>query len=341
MANAAPSYVQIHPSYMMPEIIIQNQQPSGAFDILADEEPLVRLSDSDLAVYMNRLDIRTQVAGGQSAYNLLPSVSLEMQQISTPTYLLAVRADYDHHDTASWAQRNVSLVEAQRLGMRQAMFQQMRNALLYGMNPANGEGIMNTSGTTSMSLPADSNGHTTITTYDNGQLGTFILTQLAAIKGRCMQMGIPVRVAILTTQRVLEAIQYAGIVQLTQFQRAGGGVESIAGMVSSVAQDWNHDVVTWSADDTLIGQGAGGTDVIIITVPEIKRPSGGRINTNEFARLSTGFSGCNVMLTDMAAPREIPTPIPGGAIDILMEQRITSGWGVRPEATTIISAAYQ
>jgi len=43
----------------------------------------------------------------------------------------------------------------------------------------------------------------------------------------------------------------------------------------------------------------------------------------------------------MPAPREIPTPLAGGAIDVLSEWRISSGWGVRPEAITILSAAYQ
>jgi hypothetical protein len=42
----------------------------------------------------------------------------------------------------------------------------------------------------------------------------------------------------------------------------------------------------------------------------------------------------------MAAPRELPCPLPGGAIDITSELRATSGWAVRPEALTIISAGY-
>ena len=47
------------------------------------------------------------------------------------------------------------------------------------------------------------------------------------------------------------------------------------------------------------------------------------------------------MYMDMAAPREIPTPLAGGAIDVVFEQRATSGWGIRPEAITVISMQYQ
>jgi hypothetical protein len=42
----------------------------------------------------------------------------------------------------------------------------------------------------------------------------------------------------------------------------------------------------------------------------------------------------------MAAPREIPTPLPGGAMDVLSEMRMTSGWAPRPEAVTVISMTF-
>src|SRR5208283_541653 len=140
------------------------------------------LSDGDLVVYINRIDLRTKMAAGQMAYNSLPSVSVALSQISTPTYLYRVRAEYDHHDTAAMSRRGVSIVEAQRLGMRQGHFQLMRSALLYGLNPAAGEGLLNANGATTIPLPADSNGNDTVTTYDNGQMAFFILSQLSAMK---------------------------------------------------------------------------------------------------------------------------------------------------------------
>jgi len=76
-------------------------------------------------------------------------------------------------------------------------------------------------------------------------------------------------------------------------------------------------------------------------MPEIEKPQGSKINTNEFARLSPGLEACTMQLCDMAAPREIPTPLPGGAIDVLSEMRVTSGWAIRPESCTTISMQYQ
>ncbi len=340
MANIAASFTIVNPSYIDPGILLPYSQASGAFDTLADGQPLTRLSDGDLYAYIKRIDVRTKVAAGASAYNSLPSISTTLSMISTPSYLLRVRGEYDHHDTAAMGRWGVSIVEAQRLGMRQGHFQLARQALLYGFNPANGEGLVNTQGATAVNLPADTNGNTTVVTYDNGQMATFIIGQIQAIKSRTNQLGIGRKFTILGPQRVLGQMEYQNIVQLTQYQRQGAGSTSTAGVVKDVL-DWNGDEISWVYDDTLIGKGAGGVDAVIINMPEIEKPQGSKINTNEFAKLAPGIEACALMYCDMAAPKEIPTPLPGGAIDVLSEWRITSGWGIRPEALTIVSMQFQ
>jgi hypothetical protein len=341
MATVAPSFVQVHPNFTMPEIVLQYNQASGAFDLLASGNPLVRLGEGDKYVYIKAMDIRTKVAAGQSASNNLPSVSITPRMISTPTYLIRTRAEYDHHDTAAFGQWGASLPEAQRLGMRQGIFQQTRNALLYGFNATNGEGLLNTNGATAVSLPADTYGNTTVLTYDNGQMAQFLLTQVQAIKTRMMQMGMPAQVTIIGPQRTLGVMEYQGIVQLVQFQRQGAGSETTKGTLENILERNNDDLI-WNYDDTLIGKGAGGTDAVLIVVPEVKKPKvNDRVNTNVWAELRPGLEATVLQLCDMAAPREIPTPLAGGAIDVLSEMRVTSGWAPRPEAVTIVSMQYQ
>jgi hypothetical protein len=341
MSTIAPSFVTVNPSYVEPGILLPYSQASGAFETIAEAQPLPRLSDGDLYVYMKRLELRTRVQSGQTAGNQLPSISTTPSMISTPTYLLRVRAEYDHHDTAAMGNWGINIVEAQRLGMRQGHFQLCRSALLYGFSPANGEGLLNTVGATAVNLPNDSNGNFTVVTYDNGQMGVVLLTQLSALKSRTNQLGIGHKFVILGPQRVLSAFEYQNIVQLTQFQTAGAGSASTAGLVKEVAA-MNDDEIVWVYDDTLQGKGAGGNDAILIVMPEVTKPKGSnRINTNEFAKLAPGIEACTLQYCDMAAPNEIPTPLPGGAIDVLSEWRITSGWGVRPEAITILSMQYQ
>ena len=340
MANISPAFVQVHPSYMMPDTLMPYSQASGAFDLLASGAPLIRLSDGDLYAYIKRIDVRTRMAAGQSAYNQLPGVNFALGQISAPTYLVRVRAEYDHHDTAAMARWGISIVDAHRLGMRQGAFQLMRNALLYGFNPSNGEGLLNASGATAITLPADSAGNTTVVTYDNGQMAFFLISQISAIKTRTNQLGIGRRFVVIGPQRTLGAMEYQNIVQLTSYQRVGAGSTSTAGVVKDVLE-MNDDDITWGYDDTLIGKGAGGNDAVIIVMPEVEQPAGARINTNEFAKLTPSLDACTLMLADMAAPREIPVPLAGGAIDIVAEQRCTSGWAVRPEAVTIVTMQYQ
>lgn len=338
MSNLFPSYVTVNPSLILPEILMQYTQASGAFDLLYTGDPMVRLGEGDQYVYVKKLELRTKVAAGQAAYNSLPSATLVASMVSTPTYLVRTRAEYDHHDTAAAGNWGVSLPEAQRLGMRQGVFQQMRNALLYGFQPSQGEGLLNTNGATAVNLPADSNGNTTVVTYDNGQMAFFILGVISAIKTRTMSLGQPARITVTGPQRILGAWEYQGIVQLTQFQRTGAGTANIA---DTIKMNAGEDTVEFTYDDTLIGKGAGGNDAVVVVVPEVKPNRVNRVNTNEFANLTPGLGATTVQLCDMAAPREIPTPLPGGAIDVLSELRITSGWGLRPEAITIISMQYQ
>ncbi|MDE2102506.1 MAG: DUF2184 domain-containing protein [Patescibacteria group bacterium] len=341
MANITPAFTVVNPSYTMPDTILPYSQASGAFETLAASEPLPRLSDGDLYAYIKRVDVRTRAAAGQSAYNNLPGVSTALSQISTPTYLLRVRAEYDHHDTAAYGRWGLSIVEAQRLGMRQAHFQLARTALLYGMNPANGEGLLNANGATATTLPPDTNGNTTVVTYDNGQMAFFLAAQVSAIKTRTNQLGIGRKFVFLGPQRTFGAMEYQNVVQLVQYQRPGAGSTSTAGVVKEILMS-NGDTVIWAYDDTLIGKGANGTDAVIVIMPEVEKPyANEKINTNEFAKLAPGLDACSLMLCDMVAPREIPTPLPGGAIDVLSEWRITSGWGVRPEAIQIVSMQYQ
>ena len=335
--NIAPSFVMVHPNYTEPGIILPYAQASGAFDLLAGGEPKVSLAEGDLYVYMKRVDLRTKIAGGQSAYNQLPSVSTTFGMISTPTYLVRVRGEYDHHDAAAVGRWGASIQSLQQLGMRQAHFQLYRNALLYGFAPANGEGLLNTVGATAVSLPPDSNGNDTIASYDSGEMAIFFLSLVADLKTRTNQLGIGRPIVIVGPQRALSGFSYQGIVELTQFQRPGAGSQSAAGMIGEVLGA-NSDTLIWTYDDTLKGKGAAGADAILIVMPEVEKPQGKTFNTNEFAKMAPGIDANTLMYMEQAAPRELPTPLPGGAIDTVSENRITSGWGVRPEAVTILSA---
>lgn len=339
MAGSPGAFVMVTPNAFIPEMIMPYAQVSGAFETLADGQPLQRLNDDAVVAYIRRMDVRTRASAAQSAPNQLPTVAMALSMISAPTYLQRVRAEWDYHDVDAWNRHGVDLQRANTLAMRQSHFQLARNALLYGFNPLNGEGLLNTNGAYATSLPADSNGNTTVATYDNGEMAFFLASLVNAVKTRTYQLGRGRKFVVLGPQRILGAFEYQGIVSLIQYQRKGSGTANVKEVLQQILAD-NDDELVWVYDDTLIGKGAGGTDAVLIIMPEVESPSGSKINTNEFAKLSPGLDACTLQLCDMAAPKEIPSPLAGGATDVISEWRLTSGWGVRPEAITIASMQY-
>lgn len=340
MASIFPAFAQVHPSFEEPDILLQYGQVSGAFDLLAGKNPRTKIASEDQYVYIKGLRLRTSVETGQGVGNNLPSASIVPFQIETPTYWLRSRTEYDHHDTASAGRWGVGLPNAMRLAGQQGINQQLRNLLLYGRLPSNGEGLVNTIGATATSLPPDSNNNDTIVTYDSGQMGFFLLSLISSIKTRMFQMGQISRIVVCGPQRVLQQWEYVGIVQLTQFQRQGAGSATTGNLVQDILTA-NGDKIDWSYDDTLIGKGAGGLDAVVFTIPEIIKPKGPGINTAVFNNVEPGLDACVIQYMDKTAPTEITMPLSGGAVDTVFELKATSGWAPRPEAVTVLSVQYQ
>lgn len=341
MANYFPAQARVSPSFAEPELIITYAQPSGAFEALQGGKPRVKIGSEDLYVYINGLDLRTEAFTAQAASNFLPSSTLVGTYGSTATYLIRTRSVWDHHDIAAAAQYAVSLPAAQDLASRQGIFQQMRSMLLYGYNPSNGEGLLNAPNAVAVTLPADSYGNTTVSTYDNGQMALFILSQIVALKTAMFQSGANIKnkIRIISPQRVFLQMSYANVVQVTSYQRPGAGTSTTGQVIQDVAKEMG-DEVEWYYDDTLIGKGAGGSDAVILTIPEIEVPDIGGINTNAFGHVQSSMKAVNVMYADMAAPMKIPTPTPDGAITEVQEIRCSSGWNLRPQGLVIISCPH-
>jgi len=335
----APSKVNLLPSRTLPGVVLQYQQLSGFARLLAGGNLRVILDKFDKAAYVNYMDINTKVAISQNVVNQLPSVDIKLKQAQTATYMAQIQAAWSDWDVGSASIWNVSLIEAQRLGMRQGIYQQIRNGALYGNNPLNGEGLLNTVGATVVgSLPADPFGNTTLTTSDNGWVWQYLTNAIVNVKVRTNQMGRPSRITICGPQRVLSYWEY-NVVTLTQYQRPGAGVSTIKEAVNNIVE-LNGDTVEWVYDDTLIGKGANGYDAVLIALPEIEKPGGYEIDTNEFAKVQPGIADTIVQLCDVTAPVEKYAPIAQDSTSLIMQMLLTSGWVIRPECLTIQSVQY-
>ena len=341
MGIQANAYALIHPSYEEPELLIQLSQASGFPETLAEGKLRIRLGEDDLLVYMKQINIRTKMASGTMGANELPGVDISTKMLQVPTYMFKVRSVYDHHDVRSAGNWGFSAVDGYRLGMRQGNFQLARDACLFGMNPQNGEGIVNAPGATSINLPPDQYGNDSVLTYDNGDMAFFMGQQVQIIKTRTLQLGKGRNFTFLGPQRTLGPFEY-NIVQLTQFQRPGAGSESTRGVVEAILTK-NGDRLVWAYDDTLEGAGPGGTDIVIMIMTEVEPLKGDNtIDTNAFANgIAPNNPVCSTQYADMAAPREIMSPMAGGKTDFMMEWRVTPGWVPRPPALTLVYMPYQ
>jgi hypothetical protein len=328
----------VSPHHYEPGLIITQSQASGYQDTLAGGALRNQLGPIDKAIYANVLDVRTQVAANQATANVLPGVSLTGSIIQAGTYTIRQRNEYSEFDVLEAGQYNVALPMAYRYGHRQGAFQFTRNAGLYGVNAANSEGLLNTPGATTVNLPPDSFGNTTLSTYDAGQLAIWFNGVIAAGLTRMYLAGTPMRVVILGPQQDLLFMQNQGIVQLTSFQRPGAGTASTAQEITTVNKEFGY-TIEWAFDDTLIGQGGGGTDAIVVAFPELNVPTMKGINTNEFAMVAPNISGNILQYSDVSAPVEVITPIPEG-LNMTSTMRVSAGWVVRPQAITIASVPH-
>lgn len=341
MSAFAPAITTVSPSKMLPEIVMQYSMASGAFDVLAGGAPAINIGSNDLVVYQRFLRATTQAHVGQSLPGQLPSASIVPSYDQMMTYRISTRSQYSYLDTEAASAWGYVLNNGLQLANRQGHAQTLRNMLLYGVKASNNEGITNSPNAVTINLGSDSQGDDSYTTWDAGELAKFVLGLIANQKTRMMLLGQTLTTVILCPQRFMKALEWTGIVELTSYQRPGGGTQTVGGLIQTIAGDASGDDVIFCQDDTLIGKGAGGTDLIVVTNPELVVPEARQdINTNIFATLMPNQQAVNVMFCDVAAPTEIPSPMPDGGVTTLYTERATPGWNFRPEGLTLLSAKY-
>lgn len=339
MSGFAPSLTRIDPSMVMPDIVMQHSMASGAFDILPGGAPTVKIGSGDLVVYQKYMRMTSQAFVGQSLPGQLVSSSVTGGYDQMMTWRISTRSQYSYLDTDAASRWGYSLTEALRLANRQGHAQQLRNMLLYGVHASNNEGVTNSPNALTVNLGYDSQGNDGYRTWDNGELAIFMLDLISTQKTKMMLLGQPLCTVVLSPQRFIQSLAWTGVVQLTSYQRPGAGSATIAEMIVGIAEGVNGDKIVFCQDDTLIGKGAGGTDLIVITNPELTVPDAHKsINTNIFATLTPNQQAVNMMFTDVAAPTEIPSPMPDGGVTTLYTERATPGWNLRPEGLTLLSA---
>lgn len=347
MGLLAPARFTVNPSFTSPRALVSQSVRSGFMHLFPNGRPDVKLTEGAKAVYVPIYDIRTLAKGAQTGVNELPSVQINASLISTPVYEQKIRVVYSREDLNAAASWQLSLANAYSLAMRQGHFQLLRDIALFGFNPQSGEGLLNSaSGTVSESLPADSQGHTTLDAYDAGEAFQAFLRAINGRLNACNLLGVsaqynaggpPVRVVILAPQRVL-GLMASRVVELTSYQRPGAGSASITQSIIDVMKGSNVEVI-FAPDDSLKGRGTNNTDAVVLTIPELPDMGAqGAFDTNIFGdEYESQERGCNALFVDRDLPAEITGPIGAEGTDLVSFMSSTAGWSLRGEATAILS----
>lgn len=334
-----PAVTRVTPGYVDPSFIVEVFQASGFPIVLSGNAPKVRLGSEDLVVYKKKLGFKTRSQSGQSRGNLLPSADIVAEQYSCPAYKQRVRNDFRSADSGMASVWGVSLMQALDVLGQLSINQAMRSGCLFGFNPMNAEGLTNSPLATRVTVPADSMGNTDAQNYIAGELAVVFLEYMQDLANRTYQTGVKdLTFKILSPQRMFGYFGMTGIVSLGSFQKDGAGVATIPGMMLDILAR-NGYKFELAYDDLLIGKGANGTDLMILTIDTVVQPTKGAWNTNLSSNIMPSDGDVNVMYCDMGAPKIEESPIPEGLTQI-QELNCTPGWNLRPEALTLISMPF-
>jgi hypothetical protein len=341
--NSFPQRVLTTASYQEPGFIVEQAQTSG-YPKLFDKGLDSKLSPYDLAVYFKSISRRSSAQASQNEYGMLPSASIVAAQYSIPAYKLWTRSIVGVDEAAVASQTwGYGLMEGRRTLGHEAIYQAARTAAIFGVNPANGEGILNSPNIITGNLPPDSLGNDTFVTYDSNDLFQLLLNTVTNLIIGTFQGGLRPTIVILGPQRIINAMVTAKIVKLTSFQRQGSGSASagVSAKLQGDQADFAGYNLDYQVDDTLMNSGPSGSDIVIFTIPSMDVP-GAKFNTNEFgANSQPQMKSINKMYIDAPLPREIQVPISGGATELTQISNISSGVCLRGQATNVLYVPYE
>ena len=302
-------------------------------DAMPDSSFKQNLSETTQQVLKFALGVTANGQMGMgNAYNV-PSLSYTSELMSTPVYTFNVQYSINRDAAAMAANYGADEAALQQWLAEKALFIQTMDAVIDGINPSIGEGLLNATDRTSVVLLAsDSTGETDLDLQDKGEVRTAIIGHLNQLLQRNgMQTAKGFTIGVLANQQFWGEVHGAPI-QLTSAQREGAGTITIweAMLQWAKAYDATFQI---GMSDKLLGKGINATDAAIFFLHEIKRSSMNQLDVNKAAPVPIEN---NVMSIYTMPPIEEPIPQHGG-LHVHVKARMTGLWAYRGKAITVLS----
>ena len=298
--------LRLNPHIAIPGIIIPNVQEVPFSKYIGHKTNLGNLAVEQAYITMiNNINSETSV--GQQWGNDLNKQSYTMGQISAPFYRIEAYVEYNVDEQAKFEalSNGIALPDFLENLAKQGINQRRHQSLLFGFDTATGlyQGIL--ANATQKTLPPDSNSKSTLLEYDVAELNAFLGSLAREVMNATYGMAKPVVIA--SSSRLINYIRTA-IVPLTQSQKDGAGVDTVAGTTGRILTEWlGVGNVEFISDALLQDDTSGDTIVFIapgldgqVNVPaEDSQNLAGRFNSINY---NTWYDGAEGLMRFEAVP---------------------------------------
>jgi hypothetical protein len=244
-------------------------------------------------LYLPTLDkVHTPTTVGQQWRGGVDSAQFSTSQLAWQYYTIQSRMEYTDQQAAKLAKMlpGIGIDSLLDKLCRQGINQRRHYGAIFGFDPAQTQGLVKQGITES--LPADSDSHTTISTYNADELLAFLASQAREAMNNSYGMAKPV--VFMSSVRLVNYIKTV-MVNLTSYQMPGAGVDSIGGAYSRIVGEWlGVGKVEFIGDDLLKEAGTAGDDLIILVAPGLTEQD---LTKPEFSQYLLGDLPANMMNT--------------------------------------------
>lgn len=290
----------------------------------------------DLGFYLASItNIDSETTVGQQWGASKNKQNYTIGQIGASYYSIQAYVEYNIEEQARFeaVSNGVSLPKFLENLAKQGINQRRHQLILFGADSSIelNQGIL--ANATVETLPEDSNGNLTLTGYNPAELQRFLAGIAINVMDSTYGMAKPCVIA--SSQRVISYLRTM-VISLTESQKDGAGVDSIAGLYNRIIGQWlGVGNIEFIADDLLKGE---TKDKILFVAPGIDSQPQGDDGLNLVGELNgvnfNTFYDANIGLIDE------PAPVSLGTFSKKYVFKMTPGITIHPKAVAYCEVAY-
>jgi hypothetical protein len=335
---AGSNLTRVVPHTVIPGVIAPVNQNADYLKAFAGITKLGEIGD-DYAYLTTLEKIHTPTTIGQQWRGGVDTAQFATNQLAYQYYTIQARFEYTDQQAAKLGKILPGIGIHDLFGRlsRQGIAQRDHYGALFGFDPAQTQGLVK-QGTTA-SFPADSDGHSTLTAYNPDELMAFMAGQARTAMNNTYGMAKPV--VFMSSVRVVNWIK-STMINLTQYQMPGAGVDSVGGAYSRVVGEWlGVGKIDFVADDLLKAAGTNSTDVMLFVAPGLSEQDKVDPRYSQYQLDDLPHNMMNTFKDEAGGLIESPNPIIDRVTSVNLSLQTTPGAVTRADAVRVIEVAYE